>query len=225
MLSKWCLGWVMVCCCSAPALGQKKVYDKEKARQWTSIENGKWDFSPDMYYWTFHRKYSGASLGWEWEGLQSGLRVKFNQKKSDVKQVMPVRITAEETQRMKVKKIEEQQKLIQEMYQEELQREADRNVDLAYPVYQKEFNRMQERIAEGLLYCMRKSGGDLNFQVSELKRQNEMICEDIAYIHKMGIGFGLENTKRQKAYEEAKMRMGALLNRIAQLCVVASTHY
>ena len=42
--------------------------------------------------------------------------------------------------------------------------------------------------------------------MDELSRQNEILCADIAYIHKMGVGYGLENAKRQKAYEEAGRR-------------------
>ena len=40
------------------------------------------------------------------------------------------RVTAEETQRQKIKKVEEERQKMEELYQEELLREADRNVDL-----------------------------------------------------------------------------------------------
>lgn len=39
------------------------------------------------------------------------------------------------------------------------------------------------------------------------------------------VGYGLENAKRQKAYEEAKSRMAELVNRTAHLCAIAATHY
>ena len=114
---------------------------------------------------------------------------------------------------------------MEELYQEELLREADRNVDLMFPSYKDEFNRMQDCITDGLLYCMQKSKGKLQYQVDELSRQNEILCADIAYIHKMGVGYGLENAKRQKAYEEARQKMEELVKRTANLCAVASTHY
>ncbi len=57
---------------------------------------------------------------------------------------------------------------------------------------------------------MQKSKGKLQYQVDELSRQNEILCADIAYIHKMGVGYGLENAKRQKAYEEARQKMEEL---------------
>ena len=40
-----------------------------------------------------------------------------------------------------------------------------------------------------------------------------------------GVGYGLENAKRQKAYEEARQKMEELVKRTANLCAVASTHY
>ena len=123
---------------------------------------------------------------------------------------MPVRVTAEETQRQKIRKVESERKYIEELYKEELAREADRNVDLMYATYKDEFNRMQDCITDGLLYCMQKSDGKLRYQVDELSRQ---------------VGYGLENAKRQKAYEEAKSRMAELVNRTAHLCAVAATHY
>ena len=47
--------------------------------------------------------------------------------------------------------MEEERKYLEELYKEELLREADRAVDLAYPAYKDEFNRMQDCITEGLL--------------------------------------------------------------------------
>lgn len=138
---------------------------------------------------------------------------------------MPTRVTAEETQRQKVKKVETERKYIEELYKEELVREADRSVDLTYASYKDEFDRMQDCITDGLLYCMKKSNGKLKYQVDELSRQNEILCSGIAYIHKTGVGYGLENAKRQQAYEEAKTKMQKLVNQTAHLCAVAATHY
>ena len=203
---------------------QRTRNDKEKQRQWTSMENGPWDFAPtgtiiSCTRNTPVRKCTGNGR------IQIGFRVRFKEPKSNVKRIMPTRVTSEETQRQKVKKVEEERKRIEELYKEELVREADRNVDLTYASYKDEFNRMQDCITDGLLYCMKKSGGKLEYQVNELSRQNELLCADIAYIHKTGIGYELENAKRQQAYEEAKAKMEELVNRTAHLCAVAATHY
>ena len=204
---------------------QRPAKDKEKARQWQSMENGPWDFAPDWYYFLLHKKYSGAEMYWKWAGFNSGFRVRFKEPKSNIKRIMPTRVVSEETQRQKVKKVEEERKYLEELYKEELLREADRAVDLAYPAYKDEFNRMQDCITEGLLYCLKKSGGKLKYQVDELSRENEILCADIAYIHKTGVGYGLENAKRQQAYEEARQKMETLVKRTANLCSVAATHY
>lgn len=204
---------------------QRPARDKEKEKQWKSMENGPWDFAPDWYYYFLHNKYSGAEMYWKWAGFNSGFRVRFKEKDSDVKRIMPTRVTAEETQRQKVKKVETECKYIEELYKEELVREADRSVDLTYASYKDEFDRMQDCITDGLLYCMKKSNGKLKYQVDELSRQNEILCSGIAYIHKTGVGYGLENAKRQQAYEEAKTKMQKLVNQTAHLCAVAATHY
>ena len=204
---------------------QRPSRDKEKEKQWKSMENGPWNFAPDWYYYFLHNKYSGAEMYWKWAGFNSGFRVRFKEKDSNVKRIMPTRVTAEETQRQKVKKVETERKYIEELYKEELVREADRSVDLTYASYKDEFDRMQDCITDGLLYCMKKSNGKLKYQVDELSRQNEILCSGIAYIHKTGVGYGLENAKRQQAYEEAKTKMQELVNQTAHLCAVAATHY
>ena len=207
------------------SFAQRPTRDKEKEKQWKSMENGPWNFAPDWYYYFLHNKYSGAEMYWKWAGFNSGFRVRFKEKDSNVKRIMPTRVTAEETQRQKVKKVETERKYIEELYKEELVREADRSVDLAYASYKDEFDRMQDSITDGLLYCMKKSDGKLKYQVDELSRQNEILCSGIAYIHKTGVGYGLENAKRQQAYEEAKTKMQELVNQTAHLCAVAATHY
>ena len=46
---------------------QRPTRDKEKEKQWKSMENGPWDFAPDWYYYFLHNKYSGAEMYWKWE--------------------------------------------------------------------------------------------------------------------------------------------------------------
>ena len=62
-------------------------------------------------------------------------------------------------------------------------------------------------------------------QVNELSRQNEIVCQNIAYSHKTGIGYELENAKRQKAYIEAKQQMEELVSRTAHLVGMAQSYY
>lgn len=116
---------------------------------------------------------------------------------------------------------------MEELYQEELLREADRNVDLMFPFLQGRVNRMQDCIHPGRtdLAACRKARASSSTRWTNWSRQNEILCADIAYIHKMGVGYGLENAKRQKAYEEARQKMEELVKRTANLCAVASTHY
>ena len=207
-----------ICFCS---YGQTIVHDEQKEKQWRSMENGPWDFAPDWYYYLFHNSYSGASTYWAWRGLHSGLHVRFRESDSNVKRIMPSRILSEETQRQKEKKVEEEMALLKELHDEEVARSVDRNVDLVYDTFKEDFERMQDAISEGLLFCQHKSKGKLSYQIEQLSRQNGIICENIAYLHKQGVGFELENAKRRKGYAEAKREMEQLVNRVAHLVGIA----
>ena len=200
-------------------------HDKQKEKQWRSMENGPWDFAPDWYYYLFHKNYSGASLSWKWRGFHSSLGVDFDESDSNVKRIMPVRVIEEETQRQKVKKVNEEYEKIEELHKEEVERAADRNVDLIYTSFKDDFNRMQDRITEGLLFCMTKSGGKMKYQVNELSRENEIVCQNIEYIHKQGVGYELENAKRQQAYSDAKTKMEGIVSRVAHLVGMAQSYY
>ena len=204
---------------------QKIAHDKQKEKQWRSMETGPWDFAPDWYYYFLHKDYSGAYTKWEWHGFHSGLRVHFKESKSNSKTIMPRRTAAEYEQQQKLKKAEEERQQIEPLYKEELEREADRAVDLVYGNYKDDFNRMQDDIAEGLTYCLTKSKGKLQPQVDELQRQNEIITSSIAYIHKTGYKQGLPNAKREKAYAQYKKEMAELVSRVAHLVGMAQTHY
>ena len=218
--------WItMICLWPLWATGQTIQHDEQKEKQWKSMENGPWDFAPDWYYYLFHKDYSGGETYWAWRGLKSGLHVRFKEPNSNVKRIMPTRIVSEETQRKKGEKVEEEMAMIEELHREEVERAADRNVDLVYPSFKDDFDRMQESISEGLLFCQRKSKGKLNYQVTQLSRLNEIICRNIEYIHRQGAGYELENAKRQKAYMEAKSDMEKLVSRVAHLVGMAQAYY
>ncbi len=59
---------------------------------------------PDWYYYFLHKNYSGAEMYWKWAGFKSGYRVRFKEEKSNVKRIMPVRVTAKRLQRQKLSK-------------------------------------------------------------------------------------------------------------------------
>ena len=217
---------LLVCCLAVlGSQAQTVVHDEQKLMQWRSMENGPWDFSPGWYYYFLHKDYSGADKHWEWSGFKSGWEVKFKEVDSNVRRIMPTRVLSEETQRQKEQKVEVEMRMIKELHDEDVARAADRNVDLMYDSFKDDFERMQDAISEGLLFCMHKSGGKMKYQVNELTRQNEMICQNISYIHQQGVGYELENAKRQKAYSDARHQMEDLVSRVAHLVGMAQTHY
>ena len=83
---------LLLCGISISSFGQTIVHDKQKEKQWRSMENGPWDFAPDWYYYLFHKDYSGASTYWAWRGFHSGLHVRFRESDSNVKRIMPTRV-------------------------------------------------------------------------------------------------------------------------------------
>ena len=203
------------------AYAQKKVHDSQKEKQWRSMETGPWGW----YYYFLHKKYSGAETYWKWSGFKSRYRVRFKEHKSNVKTIMPRRIAQEELQKEKIKKVEEERAKVKEMHDEEVIRAADRNVDLVYSTFKDDFNRMQGAITEGLTFCLTKSKGKLAPQVNELQRQNDLVCQSIAYTHKQGLGNELENSKRQEAYVEYKKQMEEVVSRVAHLVGMAQQYY
>ena len=213
------------CLVALASQAQVVVHDKQKEKQWRSMEDGPWDFEPEWYYYFLHKDYSGAEKYWRWRGLKSGWHVRFKEEKSDVKRIMPTRIISEETQRQKEQKVEKELKLVKELHDEDVARAADRNVDMAYSTFEEDFDRMQDAISEGLLYCLQKSNGKMSYQVNELSRQNEIICENISYIHRHGLGHEMENAKRERAYSDARHQMENLVSRVAHLVGMAQAYY
>lgn len=207
------------------ASGQQVVHDDQKQKQWRSMENGGWDFAPGWYYYLMHKGYSGAYTKWEWHGLKSGFYVHFDENKSKIKRVMPTRVLEEETQRQKLGKATEERVDMEAQYRQELEFQADRVVDLAYADYSDDFNHMQDVIADGLIYCLERSNGELAPAVDIIKRENELVCEAVAYIHRTGVGYELENSKRQQAYEEQRQAMQRLVRRTAKLAKIAYANY
>lgn len=201
------------------------VHDKQKEKQWRSMETGLWGFEPDWYYYFLHKDYSGASASWQWHGFNSGYRVSFSEQKSNIKTINPTRILSEETQRAKLKKAEDERSKIEELYKEDLIKQSDRLIDTSYSLYRDDFNKMQNTIADGLVLCMKKSGGKMQRQIDEISRANEILCSNIEYIKKTGYGNELESSKRQRAYEDAKNEMQKLTIRTVRLTALAFSIY
>ena len=204
---------------------QVPTRDKQKEYQIRSMEQGHWDFSPDWWYWAFHKNYSGAYTKWEWHGFKSGLRVHFDEGRSNVKTVGPRREAQLATQLLKEKIVETERKKIEELNKEEVGRAADRNVDLVYGKYKALFSDMQASITEGLTYCLVKSKGKMEKSIKELTDRNEVIISNVAYLRRVGVGYELENVKREKGFAQAKKDMEELVKKVASLARLAKAYY
>lgn len=209
--------------CSIPSSAQE--HDDEKYKQIKSMETGEWGFAPDWYYYIFHKKYSGAYTKWKWRGFKSGWFVFFDENKSNVKRVLPTREKATATQLLKQKEVEEERKHIEELQKEEIKRAADRNIDLVYSSYKDDFSRLNKTLLDGFTYILRQSKGKLSSNVTTLSRELNIINERISYIHKTGVGYELENAKRETSYIEAKQDLEKLVLRTQRLALYAKFYY
>lgn len=126
---------------------------------------------------------------------------------------------------MKEKIVETERKKIEELNKEEVARAADRNVDLVYGKYKALFSDMQVSITEGLTYCLVKSKGKMAKSIKELTDRNEVITSNVAYLRKTGVGYELENVKREKGFAQAKKDMEELVKKVALLARLAKAYY
>lgn len=212
------------------AQSMQAVEDKQKYKQLNSMENGGWDFAPDYWYWLLHKNYSGAEIYWTMElGFIPLPHVRFKEENSNVMRTYISRsLQVPEVLENKIKTKTELD-TITPIFNEESARYLDRAFDISYSQYKDDFNKLQATIAECLDYCMEKSNGRLSEAVDIIKHSNEMILDEIAYIHKDttdGLeGYELENSKRQIAYDEALEKMGELKRISLNLYAYAKVHY
>lgn len=200
-------------------------HDEQKYKQIKSMEVGPWDFSPGYYYWLLHKNYSGAQSYWKWRGFHSRLAFRFKEEKSNVKRVLPVRSQALAAEVVKQNRVEEERKLILELQNQELERATDRNVDLVYNSYKDDFAHLNRVLLDGFAYILKESNNKLTKEVSDLSRTLNLINERIASIHKTGIGYELENVKREEIYIQAKSELEALVKRTQFIALSASILY
>lgn len=210
---------------SSSTKAQQAVYDEQKFKQWNAIENGGWDFAPDGYYYLFHKNYSGAHWKWQWHGFKSGPVIRFDENDSNVKRTITERLAQVAASLDTKAKTQAELDTITPVYNEEMIRTAERNVDLMYNQFKDDFTKNQATITEALTYCLTKSNGRLYEAVLLLQNENNVILSDIDYIHKTGVGYEMENTKRQIAYEEQLVKMEKLASLSAKLMLYAKTFY
>lgn len=198
------------------------THDRDKYNEIMSLERKHWDFSPSWYYYFMHQNYSGAYLKWKWGIIP---KVRFKESKSNVKTVGPRREKQVIAQLAKDSIVGLEQKYIEEVYEEEVARTADRNIDLVYPKYSSLFSDLESKIAEGLSFCLLKSKGKMSDTVTRLSDRNEVITSRISYLRKMGPGYELENAKREKGYADCLKDMEMLAKDVSSAVLWAKANY
>ena len=205
--------------------GVSVVNDNHKYKQLNSMENGGWGFAPDWYYYILHKNYSGAEMYWEWVAFVPVPHVRFKEEKSSQKRSFVPRAAQIPAVVDNRKRTQTELDSITPVYNEEMARAADRNVDLMYSQYKSDFEKMQTAISGCLTYSLNKSNGRLAEAVEAIRQENELVLSQVEYIHKTGIGYEMENAKRQTAYEEAREKMRKVLKLSTDLVYYSKVHY
>lgn len=208
---------------AVPLCGYAQKHDKQKYYQLRSMENGTWNFAPDWYYYVTHKSYSGAETYWKWQGLKSGIYVRFKETKASTKRCAVPRAAQVPIEVETINKLNHQIDSIQPILTEETIRSIERNVDVIYPLYKDDFESLGSSIKESLLYIAENDKGLLIKACEELQTEFDAICSQIEYIHQQGVGNEVETTKRQLVYQDAKERLSNLAESCFNLAYYAST--
>ncbi len=208
---------IALCATASDACAQK--HDEDKFRQIRSMEDGEWNFSPSYYYYYTHKNYSGGySTGF------LGVNKRFREDKSNVKRVGPSRAAQIPLEVLTMKHLDNQIDSIQPLVIEEGIRSAERMVDIIYPQYKEDFEALGASITESIKYSMEFSSvGGVAEACSKLQMEYDAICSEIEYMHQQGPGYEIEPTKRQIAYEDARVRMTELAYACSKFAMYVST--
>lgn len=208
---------IMLIPTTPPAVfGQSVSYlnDKSKTYQLRSMENGKWEFHPGLYYITFHKGYSG--------GYWKGLNIRWDVKKGEG-QIEPVRASEVGIEAIASNRVQLQIDSIQPIATEETIRSAERMVDAVYMLYESKFNNAFEGIDELTTMANTESNGLLLDDALKIINERDLIRSEIEYIHETGPTKQMEQAKRQLAYEEVLKKLEKLFDRSYKLAYYAIT--
>lgn len=189
------------------------------------MENGKWDFSPAAYFALLHKGYSGAETKMGFDGIIPFIKTTFSEKRSDTGRVYPIRVKADLVDEAKLRPVQDYGKQVKAMFQEEELAAADRNLDVVYNNYASDFEKKNRVVVELLEFIATESKGKLAKNITDLSQELNRINEGIAYIHKTGIGYELENIKREKSYIAFNKQLDQLIKRARHLALLADNLY
>lgn len=190
-----------------------------------AMEKGKWDFDLPLFMYYAHKGYSGAKGHWEWHGLLPSFKVTYDEKRSEYGRVFPLRVKNQGLEYEKMRMMNDVKKKMDKMERTEALAAADRNVDLCYATYEEDFKKKSQFVLDLLSFCATKGKGKLKKDITQLSNELTRINEGIAYIHKTGVGYELENVKREKAYIKFNEELDNLVKRAKRLAIGAQCMY
>lgn len=212
---------LFISCFSASA--QWMVRDNNKNNQLKSIEFMQWKFSPDWYYYSwYYKRVLGIKIKLPGLGLHDkgaggtgiGGDNYVNKYNNNIKQYTPA-IASVVLQRNEAEKQEQDTK---EVYNQELAKFADKEIDYAYTLSASRRNSLKTEF----LYYYNKYAKNNSFMPDGEKNcktllfEYERILANVKIIHESH----MSNAKKREAYVECEqelVELVALANRLANL--------
>lgn len=202
---------------SFEAGAQKMTYknDKSKTYQLRSMENGKWEFHPGLYYVTLHKSYSG--------GYWKFLNIRWDVKKSNVGQVFEVRAAEVLLESEANRQVQCQIDTVENLAKEETLRSAERMIDGIYLLYDDKFKQLFSGIDELTSLINEYSKGKLLSDALDIIEEKKLLQSEVDYIHETGPTRQMEQAKRQLAYEDVLKKLNKLYTKSYNLAYYART--
>lgn len=181
---------------------QSTDHYRERYLQFRSMEiEGEWNFHPGFYYVVTHKRYSGG---------RGFFKPKFDVSKSNVGHISPKRKAEIALESTALSHINEDIERAEPIAFEETIRAAERQADEVYLIYSPVFKKLNECITS-CLNAEEIIKQPVFLQRSlKMKEEQDMLNDEIKFMHGMGPSAQCEQARREIAYSEIKERLEKL---------------
>lgn len=194
-------------------------HDQDDMNQINAMESGQWKFSPSLWYWIQDRlsskNYSGTTL----------TSFKHKESRSAYQKLSPKRAAAYGIHVAQNPSVSNERKKVNELYKEQVHLAIDRRVDVAYPIYEDDFNSLKDYVNDAISFINYTSKNEMKPLSDKLKTRLTIINESIKYIHKNEYDTELESSKRMDYYISLKNKLQQLAKDSYQICLIATLNY
>lgn len=186
----------------AGGLGFPFNFLDEIGRQWynrASAAEFSWlPYNDTKFYEVTHKKYSGYKNSFQESLSKTAANMLLH------------RVARYSEQKKRLKDAKVVKDTVTPVFDEHLLLLADRQIDLHYQAYKKDFTELVDNISAFLSEALTLSNGKYLVEIAALSAKLTLITEEIMYYHQTGASDDLENSQRQAGYEDCLSRLKAL---------------